>query len=64
MRTTLYQIQNVERKFLVYSFIQPSPGAVESGDSIAIILGMLEKLHHIVSSDDTNGNVAGGNHFG
>lgn len=47
-----------------YSFIQPSPGAVESGDSIAIILGMLEKLHHIVSSDDTNGNVAGGNHFG
>jgi hypothetical protein len=47
-----------------YSFIQPSPGAVESRDSIAIILGMLEKLHHIVSSDDTNGNVAGGNHFG
>jgi hypothetical protein len=41
-----------------------SPGAVESGDGVAIILGMLEKLHHIVSGDNTDGNVTGGNHFG
>ena len=25
---------------------------------------MMEKLQHIISGDDTNGNVAGGNHFG
>ncbi len=40
-----------------------SPGAVEGGDSVAIILSVLEKLHHIISGDDTNGNVAGGDHF-
>lgn len=40
-----------------------SPGAVESRDGVAIILGVLEKLCYIVSGDDTDGNVAGGDHF-
>lgn len=50
-------------EFFQMTFFFHSPGAVESGDSVAIVLSMLEKLHHIISGDDTNGNVAGGNHF-
>jgi len=40
-----------------------SRGAVESRDSVAIILGVLEKLCYIISGDNTDGNVAGGDHF-
>jgi len=39
-------------------------GAVEGGDGIAVILGVLQELGNIVASDNTNGDVAGSDHFG
>ncbi len=38
------------------------PCAVERRDGIAIFLGVGEELQNIVSGDDTDRNVAGGDH--
>ncbi len=40
------------------------PGAVESWDRIAVILGVLQELRDIVSGNNTNWYVAGGGHGG
>lgn len=39
-----------------------TPCAVKGRNGISIILGMLQKLPNIISSDDTGGDVAGGDH--
>ena len=39
------------------------PGTVESGDSVAIVFSVLKELQHIISGDNTDGDVAGGDHF-
>ena len=41
-----------------------APGAVEGGDGIPVLFRVLEELDNIVSGDNTNGNIAGSNHFG
>ena len=40
-----------------------TPGAVDGGDCITVVLGMLHKSHDIISSDDSRRNVAGSNHY-
>ena len=37
-------------------------GAVEGGDGVAIVLGVLQKLEEVVSSDNSGRDVAGSNH--
>lgn len=37
-------------------------GAVEGGDSIAIVLGVLQKLKEVVSGDNSGGDVASSYH--
>ena len=41
-----------------------SRGAVESGDGVTVVLGMLEEFDNIISGDNTDGNIAGSDHFG
>ena len=40
-----------------------APGAVEGGDGIPVLFRVLEELVNIVSGDNTNGNIAGSNHY-
>ena len=40
-----------------------APGAVEGGDGIPVVPRMIEELDNIVSSDNTDGNIAGRGHF-
>ena len=37
-------------------------GAVEGGDGVAVVLGVLQKLEEVVSGDNTGRDVAGSNH--
>ena len=41
-----------------------SRGAVEGGDGVTVVLGMLEEFDNIISGDNTDGNIAGSDHFG